>query len=358
MTRESNAPNSLQVSLSAVQSFRTCQQQYYYRYVERLRRRDRITYLEFGSILHTYLEQYYGALLEGESAFNAHEFAKMKTTAEYDASLRKTAHDLFVIGKQDEAKEFATMLTKAGRIANRYFSTRGETDAERYDVLYVEAEVRTKRRGIVSLGKVDMITRDNDTGDVNIWEHKTTRNIPSTMYRLRDLQTTLYNHQLKRLDFELIAGESIDTVIWNYLLTTEPTVPEQLKNGELTKRANLDSTWEVYAAEIKRLKLDPKDYAEQRQRLEGREAAHYFVRHHQQILAAPGKLLGDYWRSAYDIQAMRDAWAASERAPVRSLSLSCDYCEFADLCNAALLAGTDRDARSRFDVRGGNNATT
>jgi hypothetical protein len=338
------------ISLSAVQSFRTCQQQYAYRYVERLSRRDRISYLEFGSIIHTYLEIYYQHLKDGETAQDAHEFSKVSTSSLYGPNLKRTAHNYFNLGDIAHAKEFSGMMAKAGRIADRYFLTRGESDAEEYEILYVEEPLEVElRRGYVSRGKVDMITRHNDNGRIHLWEHKSSgRDVPSTAYRLRDLQTLLYADKIRELG---LLDEDIDEVMWNYIYTKEPTVPEQLKSGGLTTRTNLDSTWEVYAAELKRLKLNAADYAAQRERLQGREASHYFQRHPQVMLADAEILIGDYLRSARDIKRLSPLWQARKRRPVRTLSISCDFCEYAQLCNAKILSGSDKDARDNYRKR-------
>lgn len=336
----------LNVSLSAVQSFRTCEQQYAYRYVERLRRRDKARPLEFGSMLHTYLEIYYGHLLEGEKPQDAHEFSKVSTSSMYTPEIKRMAKGLFLLRHDAEAQALLDLLPAAGRIADRYFLTRGQFDAEEYEILFVEEPIEVPMGySIVTRGKVDMVTRHRDHGRINLWEHKSTSNEPSSEYRLRDLQTTLYASNIKTLE---LLEDDIDAIMWNYIRTQEPTIPEQLKNGTLTRRANLDSTWEVYAVQLAKYKLSATDYEEQRQRLEGREESVYFRRHEHVLLASAKTLLRDYLRTARDIKLKRKLWASKKRVPVRNLSLSCDWCEYKDLCNAALFAGSDKDARGRF----------
>jgi hypothetical protein len=336
----------LNVSLSAIQSFRQCEQQYAYRYVERLRRRDKAKPLEFGSMLHTYLEIYYGHILEGEKPRDAHEFSKVSTSSFYTPEIKRMAKGLFMLRHDEQAQELLDLLPAAGRIADRYFLTRGESDAEEYEILYVEEPIEVNLGyDIQTRGKVDMVTRHKASGRIHLWEHKSTSNEPSAEYRLRDLQTTLYASNIKTLN---LLDEEIDAIMWNYIRTQEPTIPRQLKNGELTRDKRLDSTWEVYAAQLNKYKLDPREYEEQRQRLQGREESIYFRRHEHVLLASAKTLLRDYLRTARDIKAKRRLWAAKKRVPVRNLSLGCDWCEFKDLCNAALFAGSDRDARGRF----------
>jgi hypothetical protein len=336
----------LNVSLSAVQSYRQCQQQYAYRYVEKLRRKDRGRALELGLILHKYLETYYQLLKDKKRPSSAHKTAQLMASAEYSGSIRTSADHLIAVGLPENAKEMLELLPLAGRLTDRYFATHGESDADEYEILLVEEWINFDLlKGVRSNGKLDLYTRNRYTKRLHLWEHKSTKWLPSREYRLRDLQTTLYVEKL-------IASGMIparpDAVNWNYIYTKEPTKPELLKNGTLTIRSNLDSTWETYLAEIKRLKLNPDDYQEQRERLQDREETVFFPRFEQVILADARILLTDYVQTVKEIKRSRRAWAEKTRRPVRTLTMDCDYCEYKDLCNAALLAGTDRDARSRF----------
>lgn len=348
----------LNVSLSAINSYRQCQQQYAYRYFERLRRKDRAKQLELGSMLHKYLELYYGQYVgvkkRAPKPLKAHQFAQTAASAEFAPSIKATVRLLVNLGNRELAAEFNNMLALAGRITDRYFATRGESDVDEYEILLVEEwlnlDLLRAGKGLPatrSNGKLDMLTRHRDNGRINLWENKSGAEIPESQMRLRDLQTSLYNEKLFATGK---IAERVDAVIWNYLRTKEPTIPQQLKNGSLTTRADLDSTWEAYAAELTRLKLDFAQYEEQRTRLQGREESAFFPRFEQVILADPDVLLTDYVQTARDIRRSRAAWRAKKRRPVRTLSQSCNWCEYHDLCNAALLAGSDRDARSRFEV--------
>lgn len=344
----------LNVSKSAVDAYRECQQLYYYRYFQKLRSRAKARPLELGSMLHKYLETYYTLIQAKVAPQEAHENAKVVASAEFTPTVKASAEWLLKVGQADKAKEMLSLLPSAGRIADRYFMTRGISDAEEYTVLMVETwlnldllEARDDLPMTRSNSKLDMLTEDKATGRVHLWEHKSGAEIPDMQVRLRDLQSTLYAQKLYQLK---MIPKRIDAVMWNYLRTKEPTTPEQLKSGQLTKRQDLDTTWEVYIAELNRLKLPIVDYQEQRERLEGREETVYFPRYEQVILADARRLLGDYVQTAKDIRAVRAKWEQQTQRPVRTLGRHCDWCEFARLCNAALMTGSDRDARSEFVV--------
>ena len=339
----------LTVSLSAVQAFRRCQTQYHYRYVERLKRKDKAPAPELGIILHDYLACYYKWLQADVPAIEAHQTGLLKISADYMPEIKRFARVAERVGQHDLAAELLEIPGKASRIAERYYLARGQFDAERYEIIYVEQELRWQiRKSLRSDGRLDLVTQDRETGRVHLWDHKSTANVPDEGYRMRDLQTLLYAEKLAR---ESPADIEIDCVLWNYIRTKEPTVPEQLKAGGLTRRADLDSTLEVYSAEVTRLGLNPMDYDEQWQRLAGRELSVFFPRIEQVIVAQADVLLRDYINTAREIRRYRKAWADGIVEPVRNLSMDCTWCEFATLCNAVILGGDESDIREmRFTV--------
>lgn len=337
----------LRVSLSAVQAFRRCQQQYYYRYVERLSRKDKAPAPELGIILHDYLATYYRWISANVPAIESHQTGLLKISADYVPEIKRQANFLRQVGSTEAALELLSLPSIANRIAERYYKARGIFDAERFDILFVEHNLSLQINSrITSNGTIDLVTRDRDKGIVHLWEHKSTGNVPDTTYRLRDLQTVLYAEKLAQVE-----GVEIDAVLWNYIRTKEPTIPEQLKSGGLTKRADLDSTWEVYAHELTRLGLSPNDYQEQRQRLEGRELSVFFPRFEQPLVSDSDILLRDYEDSAKDIRRYMRVWEDGSRAPVRSLDLNCTWCEYKDLCTAAILSGDESDVINLKFVR-------
>src|SRR5690606_22681189 len=85
-------------------------------------------------------------------------------------------------------------------------------------------------------------------------------------FRYSDIQSMIY----VKLAPKYLGFPQPDGVAWNYILKKPPGVPELLKSGELSKR-KIMTTPEIYMAEIKRHKLDPKDYADILKQLEENE---------------------------------------------------------------------------------------
>lgn len=333
-----------QVSLSAFQSWQKCEQKYYYGYVRGLRPRDQFLAPTLGRILHTYLEGYYNALSIGETPENAHLRSQLSTSTKYTPEIRGYINVALAAGQEELARELNDLLGSAGRITDRYYYARGRADSERFKVLHVEKRLRLEiAPNIRSNGIVDLITEDQETGRLNLWEHKSTKNIPEGSVRLRDFQTMLYAIKV-RMQYGII----VDSVIWNYLRTKEPVVPEVLKSGSITKRKDLDSTWEVYSAAIRAANGNPNslEYAEVKERLFGREQTIFFPRYEQVIVVSEDLLMHDYIVEAKRMALSRANWEAGVGKPIRTISRDCDYCEFFRVCQAALTGGDEEDVIS------------
>ena len=326
----------LKVSYSAVSDFRVCEQQYYYRYVQNLRRKDKAPQLQMGSMLHHYIETYYTGLMREQSPQASHQKAIASVEVEYKAELTSYIETAFAVGDNELAKEFQGMLGRATRISERYYRTRGRADADKYTVLFCEHRVRTiLSPSIVSRATIDLITRDKQTNQVFLWEHKSGQNIPSRDRRLRDLQTTLYASMARQeLDLE------IDGIRWNYLRTKEPTIPDMLKSGSLTRR-ELDTTWDTYAQVIAAEGLQEDDYADLKSKYANKEEDIFFPRFEHLLLQDESVLLGDFVKSARNIQRQRWEWETGNDQPTRSVGFMCDFCDYRWICKTVILGGDE-----------------
>lgn len=340
----------LTVSLSAVQAFQRCEQRYHYQYVERLRQRVRDVAPQRGIILHEYLSAYYGYIGAGPEM--AHTNALHDITESWAGRVNQAAQAAFLLGDERTAAQYQELMGACERIATRYHNARGRDDAERYEVVINEERIRTPiNANIISESVIDLVLRERAwPGRMLLSEHKSTGNVPPSSVRTRDLQTLLYAEVLERE-----RGIRVDGVLWNYLATKEPTVPEPLKSGGLTRRKDIDTTWEVYAQACLDAGYDPAGYADMRERLDGRELTRFFPRYEAVIVADRGVLLRDYEARAVQMDNARSAWERGYAVPIRTLSHDCDYCPFFRLCEAELTGGdTDDLKRMYFRVAGSN----
>jgi hypothetical protein len=304
-------------------------------------------------MIHEYLDGFFTGLQKGAKGAEAHAQSQWETSTRWVPKLRQLSQAAFMAGEEEVAKDIQSLGTRAGHITTRWFAARGQHDAERYEVLFIEKPLDSQLNKVVrTRGVVDLGTRDRETGRISIWEHKSTGSVPPPSTRLRDMQTLLYAEQLRHF-YDVL----VDSVIWDYLRTKEPTVPEVLKSSKvpaLTKRADLDSTWEVYAEAAKEnsVELD-SSYDAVRQRLDGREITVFFPRYEQVIVADSRVMLRDYLRTSLEIRRFEERYSEGIVEPIRTLTNSCDWCEFNILCQAAITGGDLEELiRMKYEQKG------
>lgn len=328
----------MQVSLSQINAFRECEQKYAYRYVEQLEPIQAATPLELGIALHAYLASYYQAVKDGVDAASAHASARTATGDAWQATLTELAEVTAMLGADDAADDFANLAQLLPHLIERYFVTHGLDDAQQQEILLVEQPVVVPVTGLdVSKGVIDLVTRDRASGKTLIWEHKSHKSIPSTGYRLRDLQTTLYTFKLRET-FNI----RVDAVQWNYLRTVVPPAPARNKNdapGKRLSRAKIDTTAVVYMQAINETGEDPADYRDILIGLANAERDRWFPRFRHALVAQEDILLRDYTLTTERIVFRRRAWAEGNEQPVRTLSRACDYCAYRYLCDAVIMGG-------------------
>lgn len=340
--------SSFRVSLSAFQTWQRCEQRYYFSYVRRLRTREVALPPTLGRMLHEYFESYYKAVKFGMSPRDAHLQAGLEVSNKFIPEINSYTNTALLTGNQELAKSIQDLPSKMGRLTQRYFEVRGLPDAERYEILYVEESLKMPIwPGIVSAGVADLVTLDRETQRLNLWEHKSTENVPQNAVRLRDFQTMLYGTKLKWLH-----KMEVDSIIWNYVRTKEPEVPEVLKSGQLTKRKNLDTTWEMYVVTAMNNGEDPFDprYYEMKEYLDDREETVYFPRYENVIVVDEAALMNDYIEEAQRMRQARADWEKGVSRPVKTIMRDCDYCEYFKICQAALTGGDEEDViRMKFN---------
>lgn len=333
----------MKISFSAVSAWRRCQQLYHYRYIERLLPVSPQPSVAAGRMIHSYLGAYYSALLTS-SPEAAHQHALSYVEQQYEREVNALAGAASAFD-ESVARELRELPGRVRRICARYFKVRGASDAREHEVLLVEHTLRFPvMDAIDNVTVVDLVTRSREDGTTWLWEHKTVSSVPPERHRRRviDLQVTLY---------AALLAESgvvhVDGVIWNYIRRKEPTPVPVTRRGELSRRIDLDTTWDAYLDKIEELGLDPRDYREVEERLRGRETSHFFVRHTLPLVQQESILLRDYLATAGAIRALYSSGAVI--VPVRNVGEHCMYCEYAPLCEAAIISGyEDYDLASRL----------
>lgn len=219
-------------SQSKVKCWRRCHKSYDYRYGQGLVRRTAPVALLRGTVLHAMME----ANILGQDP--------MVPLGEYAETYSK------LWGEEKEQYPSPEELVSIVNRYNRHWEDDGLTYGDR-----AEIEVVTTHRGLKFKGIIDALPDDRQD---RRWlcDHKTHKILPDENARFSDIQTVLYYWAGRK------EGLKVDGILWDYLRTKPPTIPEQLKSGGLSKRANIDSDYETYMGRILELNLDPRDYSD------------------------------------------------------------------------------------------------
>lgn len=313
------------VSQSKISTWRRCRYKYHLKYVENIRRRLKKRPMAIGSIIHDCLEEY---LKTGSYA---------KSLKEH----KKKMGDFFKEELAEEGLEDAIPISK--QILEGYID-HWKKDGVKYLGVEVEVEVPLAD-GILLVGKLDAVVEKNG---VFVFERKTCKKIPDESIRMSDLQSVIYGWALPRAINPKTGTKWPEPrgIIWDYVRNKTPTEPEVLKNGELTKRANLDSTVAVYVAAIEREGLDIDDYRPQIEALSGSERNFYrritlpFSRQMRE------QVIGEFTQTAIMVSKLHGI------VNDRNLTRDCTWCEFHTLCQARL-RGLDTDflMKREYEVR-------
>jgi hypothetical protein len=290
-----------------VKSFRRCQKQYELKYIVGIQKKKPAAPLIRGTILHEML--------------HARATPKLKAgnvLAEYE----KKFGELFREERDEYGEDF---LGDLKRVYDGYLREYGSDDNVKYESSEEKVEIDIGK-GLIYQGHLDkrIITLD----DERRWlmDHKTHKNIPTEEQRLNDYQILMYLWAWNLGN----PKQKADGIIWDYIRTKPPAIPEQLKNGQLTMRANIDTDVSTYLRELTRLKLDPKPYKQHLAEIEKRQKGRFYQRIR---LPAPSKamtenIVEDFIDTSLQI--------SKTKRFCRNLTRDCSWCEFYRFCNAEI----------------------
>lgn len=284
-------------SQSEIKAYRRCPKSHDYKYSQMLSRRTAPSALLRGTVLHSMLE--------------LHILGKdwREPLVEY----RKTYNGLWA-----EERETYPSPEELEGIVLRYLK-HWENDGLDYGGR-TEVEIRAEHRGILFKGIIDALP-DDSMGRRWLGDHKTHKVLPDEATRFSDIQTVLYYWAVRE------NGEAVDGILWDYIRTKPPAIPETLKSGGLSKRKNIDTDTTTYLAEIHKQGLDPKDYQDILAIVEKNNDSFfkriYLPRPNEKLIQSVVK---DFFDTAEEIR--------DNRKQTRNMTRDCKSCTFYQLCSA------------------------
>lgn len=315
------------VSWSEVKTFRRCMKAHDYKYTQRLKKKKKAVPLLKGSILHEMLDAHYKVtnLKARKSSIESIEDAG-QVLDRYEEKYK----DLFL----EEQETYGDIIGDCEKIFQAYLKYYKEDPLS-----YKASEVFVSTPladDITLIGYIDKIAVD-DKGRHWLVDHKFTKSIPHEDETYHELQLLIYVWAWERSVHGGNGKIKIDGIIWDHARTKIPATPELLKKGGLSQRKNMDTTASIYMTEIGKHGLDPADYVEMLQHLQGNEDKFF----RRIILPRPpqdmiNEIVEDFRTTAVMIQKMKGI------APRSMSNFNCRICEFRPLCEAEV-RGHDAD---------------
>lgn len=303
---------------SGIKTYRRCHKAWHYKYVENLEKKKKGSALLRGTCCHEMIEAKANGLDPWEI---------------YDNFIKQNKN-IF----EEEEELYGNLEEMISNIMEGYFlyykndnlkpvSINGKFAEHKFSVPLIE--------NIILEGFIDMIVED-EKGNYWLMDHKTHKTLPQGDIAYSNIQSALYVWawgkmvELGLWDLPLPRG-----VVWNYIRWKDPSKPKLLKDGSMSKNSNIDTTWRIYRKALIEAGLNPEDYKDMEQILDGRDNE-FYVRHYlplnQKIISS---ILSDTISTALQIK----------RAPTlddRNITRDCSWCEFYPLCQAEL-KGLDSD---------------
>lgn len=292
----------IRVSFSRIKTWRRCHKAHWYKYVMGIQRRQSPTGMFKGRIVHDMVEAY----LTGKD---------WKTVLKHYVD---QYNRLF----PEERELFGDLPNDMRRIMEGYIR-RWKNDGLKYISVEEKFEFPLEK-GITFVFQLDAIVEDSKKRQW-LLERKTPKKFPDEQVRLSDIQTLMYTWALSKVRKK----NKLVGVVWDYVRSKAPTIPETLKKGGLSIAQNIDTDHYTYLEAIKANKLDPKEYQEKLQALKSVEDRFYRRVYMPISESARNIVVNDMLSTAREIR-------ANPNSDTRSLDYTCGQCMYFNLCQAEL----------------------
>jgi len=304
--------DKFQVSQSKLKKWRMCRYAYHCRYVEHLKKKVKSRPLQFGTIIHSMLE----AHINGSDPFSVLD--------EYNRKMGK----LFAA----EREMYGEIIEDCRTIMEAYFDYYEDDPLKfiKYDGKrsehWLELEIDD---GLIFVMKIDAFAK---TRNKLRWltEHKTFKRAPGDDDRWRSIQSCVYLRATQELGMK-----PFDGMLWNYIKSKAPTVPQILKAGGLSIR-QIDTLPATVMRVLRENDLDPDNHRTLLDRAEA-NVPNYFFRVYtpvnQEIIDTVFEDFVDTAREARDCHGKKKD---------RNIDRHCSWCDYEAICRAEL-TGADAD---------------
>lgn len=312
----------MRLSNSKVKCYRRCPKRFEYKYVRKLRKKQRALTLFRGDWLHQLLMVHY----------DGHDWRDRQ--AELTANFMK----LF----EEEREEYGDLPAETERIMTSYLMHWHKQDRGLHIVDSELDEIVKLPTGDEFNFVIDLVVEEPD-GGLWLWDHKTVKNFMPEDFMLLDAQLARYFWAAERMGYKPIRG-----VLFNELITNPPTVPKLLEaSGRLEKRKNIRCDVYTYYREIKRHGLDPRAYADMLNHLKARSDQWFRRTRLPRDRGLTRLTMQELAMTAHEIKSA-ERRGHFPRNPMKECTWDCDYLA---PCMVELMGGSaDEIIRLQYDI--------
>lgn len=330
------------VNQSRIKSYRRCPKQFEYKYIEGIQPKRPAPPLLRGHIIHEMLDA------RVQRFFKAPQAVPMRTPKMILEEYAKKYKTLFI---EEQERYGETFIDDIRRIFEGYVRT---YEDEKLTYLGSEEFVGTDiAADLRFVGTIDRRVAD-PSGRHWLMESKSHKSIPGEENRFSDLQTVFYIWAWNREN----PTRPLSGVIWDYLRTKPPRIPEVLKStGQLSQAQNIDTDYFTYVSEVRRLQLNPSIYTDFLNSLKQRSKDRFYLR---VKLPAPSNTMVE--TVVADMRATAVTLNTLKVFP-RNMTKDCSFCEYYRLCHAevrgldsAFVRKADYEEREADDYAGEEDA--
>ena len=306
------------VSQSKLKTWKTCKYKYHLKYNERLNPEVKGRPLVYGSIIHEMIE----AHTEGHNPFK-----KLRQIKKKQGKLFERERELY--GNIIETAEvvFEAYLEFYEDEPLHFIKIQGRRSEHEF-----ELEIAP---GIVFIWKVDGFVR-SPAGLRYLLENKTGANIPDEDDRWRDLQVHMY---IKTS--EMLGIKKFDGVCWNYVKSSEPTVPEYLPKSNRLSTRKINTLPAIVHMQLEEHELETKGHEVLIERAE-EAVSKFFERKFEPVNR---RVMEETFESFLIV-----ANEMRELTPTRkekNIDRHCKWCDFRSICRAELTGGDVEGIKER-----------
>lgn len=311
---------ALILSNSKIKKRRTCDRAYHYKYVEKMTKKAKGSALVRGSAIHECIEWYN----TGRSWKKAWQ------------NFKEEWEETYLLEEKEEMGDIPKMVYD---LVEGYVTYWEDEELE-----YLESELEFllpletyKGTEIWIKGFIDFIAKDKN-GNIWIGETKTHKRWPDESTRLFNQQSSIYIWALNQLGYTNVKG-----VIWNYIRAKQPTVPQRLKSGRLSKQ-KCDSIPTVVE---KFLLQEGENLEEWSEFITALSWDNFYRRYEERVSNnVVESVMSDV------IETARDIVDNPNRKARNMNSQGCQWCDFSDICEAEL-TGADVSfiIKSKYSIK-------